>query len=316
MDNNFIEKGKKAEIGETHIWNNVPMIKTVNGWVPVNKHEKTKKIEENKHNVKSNKFDSLKIKKEKLESFAKKEKDSTLKNVVNKSRDKNLVSVALNELNERKKKEILSDTSFLKFDNYDDFMRDLYFQQYKDDAEKLSKEEISSLEEYQYLEGYAINRYLRCPNVESYFNEKYGKNSNNALSEEEEEEYQNMKKNIKNVDSAFSKFKLKHNIETKRIISSRVDIFNKFKEGDIFSDKGFVSSTIDKDALFNFGDTKKDIILTIRLLKGMNCIPMNSINLNSGDFNDESEFLTPRDTKFKVILKDENNYIIEAQNDK
>lgn len=297
MDNNF-EKGKKAEIGETHIWNNVPMIKTVNGWVPVNKHTKTKKIEENKNNIKSNKNDSLKIKKEKLELFAKKEKDSTLKNVVNKSGDEILVSVALNELNERKKKEILSDTSFLKFDNYDDFMRDLYFQQYKDDAEKLSKEEISSLEEYQYLEGYAINRYLRCP---------------------EEEEYQNMKKNIKNIkniDSAFSKFKLKHNIETKRIISSRVDIFNKFKEGDIFSDKGFVSSTIDKDVLFNFGDTKKDIILTIRLLKGMNCIPMNSINLNSGDFNDESEFLTPRDTKFKVILKDENNYIIEAQNDK
>ena len=117
--------------------------------------------------------------------------------------------------------------------------------------------------------------------------------------------HETIKQQIKNLESAISKFELKDNIAVFRWADiSMLDFFRQVKERDgFFQDDGFVSTTavVPKSNYDNLIEMK--IVVPAGIGRGAYIAPMSA-------FPKECEFVLQRGTIFKIaeIMKKENKY--------
>lgn len=179
-------------------------------------------------------------------------------------------------------------TNHISFENKDKYYLESYFSNYDDVLSELSKDQHSALSYYKDENYFSLNQSLRKGNTRD-------------------------KSIIKNIDSSFDKSQLKHDIELKRVVGGEVlKFFDNLKEGDIYSDKAYVSTTISSDTVKKFS-SNNSVELIIKAKRGRKAIPMHNIGDENVKkiYDDEYEFLLPRDSKFKILSKKGNRIEVE-----
>lgn len=113
-----------------------------------------------------------------------------------------------------------------------------------------------------------------------------------------------VKRTITDLDRTIKNYNLQEDIVTYKGTSSLY--YDKYKEGEVFILKDFNSTSIDKQISDRvFKDKENPYMLEIRVPKGTKGMYLGRNSANST----EKEFLIDRNTKYKVISK-ENNYMI------
>lgn len=163
-----------------------------------------------------------------------------------------------------------------------------YFYGFDDELSSLSQEQVQGITSYRDAHYRALNKMLR----------------------EDKEIPDKLKNTQKSLDSSFSSFSLKDDIVLKRGVGANAaEFFSTLEVGDTYTDKAYVSTTISDDTLDKFSTGEDDeYIIHINAKSGQEAIPMQ----NMGDettrrtYDDEFEFLLPRDLKYKVVGKEGN----------
>ena len=148
---------------------------------------------------------------------------------------------------------------------------------------------------YQGLHGYGINEALRDPLIS-------------------EEQYQD---DINGLDNAIkSAPSLSEPLTLFRGIKGNgLDFFESLKAGDIYQDKGFVSTTLDTQVATDFSTNSmyQGIVLRYKLPAGTKgFFPAGVTGLEASY---ESEFVLPRNSKFKVLNNQGKVWDVEVVND-
>ena len=171
-----------------------------------------------------------------------------------------------------------------------------YFDQYNDDLNNLSIEQIKALESYRDMFGVDINNYLRSGVLFKLFSPTT---------------VNTIKNNINLIKLSFSKIKAKDDLILHRKIYGSNKEFNKrlfgLNIGDEFEENGFISTSLDSNVEIKNQIPAINIVISIK--KGQNIVPMHNIGDDEvkKSFKDEFEILLPP-SKFKVVGKI-NNYI-------
>lgn len=221
--------------------------------------------------------------------FAKTASTNALKRAYKESKDKSIKEAAKAELSNRGVDVDEVETNYISFENKDNFYCDMFFDQYKSQAESLSSSDIKIIDKYRGDDGWNINNSLR-----------EGKNPDSF---------------ILNLDNLFNNFHATHSFETKRSISSTKDVrdfFRGLNPGDVYEDKAYVSTTISDSGLKKF-EEKNTFYITIKVRKGQRLLPTQILGSKQvqSEYGDEFEFTLPRSSRFRVLKRQENNLTVE-----
>ena len=225
---------------------------------------------------------------QKLKKYAKETPTDQLQKFISSTKNEVAKLHAENEMKSRKgelekKKADLGEWKPIKFT--DDFMRENYFLMYEDQVKELDKGETDSLNQYRDNDYFRINKALRS-----------------SQDQENKEDQQA----VREMDKAFSKCYLKHDLELQRGVNSS-KFFEGLSEGEVYEDKGYVSTSLSKKIVNDKFESTTNLIIKAR--KGQKAIPMQYVGdeTNRDMYSDEYEFLLPRSSRFKVQKIDEKD---------
>lgn len=341
----FIEKGKVAQVGEIREWGGVRMQKTNEGWIPVKENKSSK--QEEITDKKKTEYSSIDSKKEysgeELKNFARQTSTEDLK-IASEGADEKLRIAAKEELRRRESQESIEvpqkEQLIEKFRTFsDDLIRHYYNAPYegvKDAARFIADERGLILEEefepleldhhYEKVEKFFDGFKKDLPKINSTTYkvlEKYKHNStyiNDPLRKGLESDPDTVE-----IDKVFrnNTFKLDSDIVTFRGVRDYKGIFIENKEMDsgfVFKDLGFVSTSVQSEVAKSFmpyvsrNETSVEIgaFFEIRIRKGTSVIPIHIVGQDNPDLkqtNQEAEILLNRNSMFKIIGK--NKEVIE-----
>lgn len=218
---------------------------------------------------------------------ANKASEIALKNAAKFAGSEEIRRIARNELLKRN----LQVNKHMDMSLLPDFMLDSYIQKYEETNKSITKKENESIAAYRDF-GYAsINKKLR---------------DNKSLDKKEE-------KQLKDIDSAIDKSELQHDIVLHRGINGNgkeamlfAQYLGSLQPGDIYEEQSFSSSSLIQGQAHKFKDLYSSIdnkTIKIYASKGQKALCMQ--NLGGEDekkiYNDEYEFLLPRNSKFQVF---------------
>ncbi|MDY6894438.1 MAG: ADP-ribosyltransferase, partial [Thermotogota bacterium] len=166
----------------------------------------------------------------------------------------------------------------------------------QEEGGELSKEQVEAIDFYQTKAYTAINKRLR----------------------EGLEMPDKLKEIVDSLDKSFKETDKKQTVYRGVTVSGdELKKLSSLKEGDIYSDKAYISTSMDKEEadIFAFDD-KNSFTFEIEIPKGAKALDLSE---TSELMKDEKELLLPKDSKFEIVSKDNNNIkmkLIDTENGK
>ncbi len=221
---------------------------------------------------------------------APKASEKSLENAAKFAGSESIRKIARDELLKRS----FSSTKYMDLSLLPDFMLNSFVERYDNTNEQITVKENESLASYRDF-GYAsLNKQLRSQ-------EKLDKKQT---------------KELKDIDNAIDKSELQHDIILHRGLNGKdsllfINYLNSLEAGDIYEELSFSSTSLVAGQANKFKQlysSVENVTLKIYASKGQKALCMQ--NLGGADekimYNDEYEFLLPRNSKFQIIENKDN----------